>query len=50
MSVATAVVKKKRGRTRKAVQPVDVEDKENVDPTTETSEGRKKAKHCAGTV
>ena len=39
-----AVVVRKRGRPRKAVQPTDDGDKENVDPDAETLSGKKKVK------
>lgn len=48
-TVATAVLKKKRGRTRKTVHLVNDGNKKNVDPSTGTLAGKKRAKYCADT-
>ena len=45
----TAVVVRKRGRAKKTVQPVDDENRENVDPNRAPPVVKKKAKDCDGT-
>jgi hypothetical protein len=44
-AAARVVATKKRGRPTKTVQPIDDGDKENVDPVTGPTNGKKKVKH-----